>query len=36
LLDVLGRSLAKTFDGALANSDQAYRARATDVNGNPL
>lgn len=35
-LDVLGRYVCNTFDEALANSDPAYRARATDLNSNPL
>lgn len=35
-LDVLGRYVCNTFDEALANSDPAYRATATDLNGNPL
>ena len=35
-LDVLGRYLCNTFEEALANSDPAYRATATDVNNNPL
>ena len=35
-LDVLGRYVCNTFDEALANSDPAYRAKATDLNGNPL
>jgi choline dehydrogenase-like flavoprotein len=35
-LDVLGRYICNTFDEALANSDAAYRATATDVKGNPL
>lgn len=35
-LDVLGRYACNTFDEALASSDPAYRAIATDVNGNPL
>lgn len=35
-LDVLGRYVCNTFDEALANSDPAYRARATDLSGKQL
>lgn len=35
-LDVLGRYVCNTFDEALASSDAAYRANATDVKGNRL
>src|SRR5215210_3894117 len=35
-LDVLGRYVCNTFDEALANSDPAYRANATDLKGNAL
>lgn len=35
-LDVLGRYICNTFDEALANSDAAYRANATDLKGNAL
>jgi hypothetical protein len=35
-LDVLGRYICNTFDEARANSDPAYRAGATDVNGQSL
>ena len=35
-LDVLGRYICNTFDEALANSDTAFRAGASDRNGNPL
>src|SRR5258705_6922723 len=35
-LDVMGRYVCNTFDEALANSDQGYRATARDQNGNAL
>ena len=35
-LDVMGRYTCNTFDEAMAGSDPAFRANATDVNGNRL
>ena len=35
-LDVFGRYICNTFEEALASSDAAFRAGATDTNGNPL